>query len=80
MPPPSPIGLYMEDSIAKLGLYNVEEDLSGWFFKDLYNDSQWQEQNLKLKNTPHRFTGLVPGMRFSRDPICEPCMVYFLRF
>jgi hypothetical protein len=64
----------MEDPIAKLGLYDAEEDL------DLDEDNQWQELPLKLKSTPHCFTGPVPGVTVSGDPMHDPCMAYFLRF
>jgi hypothetical protein len=78
--PPSPADSYTEDPIAELGLYDENEDLRGWSFKELYDDSQWQEHNLTLKNTPHRFTGPVPGVCISGDPVREPCLAYFLRF
>jgi hypothetical protein len=66
----SPADSYIEDPIAELGLYDRDEDLSGWTFKHLYDDSQWQERDLTLWSTLHRFTG----------PVCEPCLAYFLRF
>jgi hypothetical protein len=68
------------DPIAELGLYDANEDISDWPFADLYDDSQWQEHNLKLRNTPHCFTGPVPGVKVSGDPVREPCVAYFLRF
>jgi hypothetical protein len=78
--PLSPTDSYTEDPIVELGLYDRDEDLSGWTFKQLYDDSQWQERDLTLWSTPHRFTGPVPGVRHSGDLVREFCLAYFLRF
>jgi hypothetical protein len=46
----------MEDPMAELGIYNPEEDLQGWSFKQLFDDNQWQDQHLTLLGGPRHFT------------------------
>jgi hypothetical protein len=50
----------MEDSMAELGMYNPEEDLGGWTFRKVFDDTQWQEEHLTLVGGPRRLKGPLP--------------------
>jgi hypothetical protein len=58
----SPEGSYVEDVIDELGMYDADEDLSGWTFERLYHDSQWQEPDLTLEVEPQPFTDPLLGV------------------
>jgi hypothetical protein len=71
----------VEDPMAELGIYNPEEDLGRWTFRQQFDDSQWQEQQLTLVGGPRRCTGPLPG---STNPgnarQSSNCQQYFSRF
>ena len=71
---------FMGDPMAELGFYDANEDLSGWSFKELYDDSQWQEYELTLLGGPQRFRGPFLGMINPRDGCRRSCLKYFRRF
>lgn len=71
----------MEDPMAELGIYNDEEDTSNWTFEEVYDDSQWQEQQMTLLGGPRRFTGPLPGSIHRGDARRgTDCRQYFDRF
>jgi hypothetical protein len=71
----------VEDSMAELGIYNEEEDLQGWSFGQLFEDSQWQEQQLTFLGGARRFTGLLPGATNPGNARqSSNCQQYFGRF
>lgn len=72
-----PGGSFDENPLDELGIYDSEEDRSGWPFERLYADSEWQETNMKLKQDTNNFSGPQPG------PIAPPSATeegYFRRF
>jgi hypothetical protein len=72
-------GSYVEDVIAELGMYDADEDLSGWTFERLYHDWQWQEPDLTLEPESQPFTGPLSGAVNRGDGRGYSCDTYFKR-
>lgn len=71
----------IENSMAELGIYDDKEDTSKWTFEEVYNDSQWQEQQMTLLGGARHFTGPLPGSIYRGDARQGTnCRQYFDRF
>jgi hypothetical protein len=70
-----------EDPLAELGMYDPDEDLRGWTFRETFDDTQWQEAKLTLLGLPRRFTGPLPGATNPGNARqSSNCQQYFRRF
>ena len=68
---------YTEDPLRELGLYDYDEDISGWTFDELFADEQWQEQSVTLLQNTHNFCGPTLG---PTTTIASRPMEYFLHY
>lgn len=57
----SDMDCFHENALLELGLYDVNEETEDWSAEDMWDDSQWQEQNLELLQDTENFSGLTPG-------------------
>jgi hypothetical protein len=66
--------------MAELGIYDSNEDVSGWTFDRWNVDGQWQEPELTLSGGPRDFTGPLPGNKYPLSGQSRDCESYFRRF
>jgi hypothetical protein len=66
--------------MAELGMYDANEDVSGWAFDHRYEDGQWQEPQLILSGGPWHFTGPPAGNKYPQSGQSRDCERYFRRF
>jgi hypothetical protein len=52
---------FEEDPLVELGIYNRDEDRSGWPFKQKFTDLEWQETEMTLLQDTENFTRPQPG-------------------
>lgn len=59
---------FEEDPLVELGIYNKDEDRSGWPFERKFADSEWQETEMTLLQDTENFTGPQPGPTVPPSP------------
>lgn len=63
--------------MKELGLYEYDEDVSGWSFDKLFADDQWQDQATSFVHDTSIFTGPLLGP--TSEP-AESAEEYFRRY